>query len=293
MRVENEISISPVTKGADGHCGHFIQIASSLFTKVAYVETMSERPSSRHPFIDRSLGATSQQGAGGAILNLPPLIVWLLGLMVLVFVVQGILPQRPTAIIDGLLGFRPVRFHAGLFSDLPLGQTLFPLMGHVFVHANIPHLAFNSLWLAIFGAGVARRMALDSGKHGYWNSFLFMTFFFLSGAAGAILFYVGQPLSPSLLVGASGAISGLMGAAMRFVLRPITPMGSMAEHRALAPLGSAPVLGVSAVYIGINLMTALGLDGAAGMNVAWEAHIGGYVFGLLAFPFFDSVARPG
>jgi membrane associated rhomboid family serine protease len=81
--------------------------------------------------------------------------------------------------------------------------------------------------------------------------------------------------SPDLLVGASGAISGLMGAASRLV----------AGHGRLGPILSAPVLGMGASWVIVNVLIALlgsgFMPGSGGAQVAWQAHLIGFVAGVL------------
>ena len=253
---------------------------------------MEQRPSRTREFVNRRLGlAPADNPSSSSAINLPSIVVWLLGLMIVVFLIQLVLPAVPQNQLDRALGFVPDRFTEGLSQGQPIIPLLFPLVSHAFVHGGPAHLIFNGLWMMIFGAGVARRMATDSPQTSdrLWNTLWFVVFFCLCGVAGALVFYVMNPSLPFPLVGASGAISGLMGGAMRFVMRRLAPWGVV--HGGLAPITSRPVAVVTALYIGTNLMTALGLDGSAGMNIAWEAHIGGYLCGLLTYPVFDRLVR--
>jgi membrane associated rhomboid family serine protease len=89
------------------------------------------------------------------------------------------------------------------------------------------------------------------------------------------------------VVGASGAVSGLMGAAFRFIF--IDPRTTPVWPPARLSLTSRPVLLASAVWIVLNIV--LGVTGFTpdgfGRAIAWEAHIGGFLTGLLLFPLFD------
>lgn len=199
--------------------------------------------------------------------------------------------------IDYALGFIPARFAAGLVGQATLGQTVVPLFGHVFVHGSLGHLLLNTLWMAVFGTGVARRMVIEQARGEEdragqtRNTVLFLAFFLACGVAGALFYGVLNAGSMALLIGASGAISGLMAAAMRFALRPFAPYGP--AYGPLASAHSRPVLAATGVYVGFNLLTAIGLGGVfgSGLDIAWEAHIGGYLFGLYAFPPFDQTVR--
>lgn len=257
---------------------------------------MDVRPSARRRAVDARLGLTRPGDPVGAapIITLPGVVGWPIAVMALVFAAGIVLPDRPQLRLEYAIGFVPVRLTAALAGvrGADLGQGLSTLVSHAFVHGNLPHIALNGLWMAVFGTGVARRLSAEGrGAGAVWNKAVFLAFFAASAAAGGLAFLAVNPNSPQLLVGASGAISGLMAAAMRFALRPFAPYGP--AHGPLAGLGARPVAAVTVVYIGFNLATALGLGGVfgGGLDIAWEAHIGGYVFGLLAFPLFDGLAR--
>ena len=85
----------------------------------------------------------------------------------------------------------------------------------------------------------------------------------------------------TLMIGASGAVAGLVGAAARLIGRP-TP----------GPFLSSPVISMTLGWIAVNLMLALVgfAPGLGGAGVAWEAHIFGYIAGLLMVGAFGRVA---
>jgi len=114
-----------------------------------------------------------------------------------------------------------------------------------------------------------------------------MGLFLVGGAAGAGLHVALYPDSPTPLVGASGGVSALMGAAIRFALRRPSPFDP--EHPPLAPLTDRTVMLFSGVWIVLNLVFGLVplTPMAEGASIAWEAHLGGYLFGLLTYPLFD------
>ena len=224
------------------------------------------------------------------ILSTPGVVTWLVLSIGDVFLAQVILPGPLGQRLEGVLAFQPQRFTEGMSSGVNPFELAVPLIGHIFLHGGIAHILFNLVWLLVFGTGVARRMGVDWGSPGEraFRSSLFLTFFLLCGIAGVMTYYVLQPDSPVYLVGASGAISGLMGGAMRFV---VPSADRQRDPTALARLTSAPVMAVSAMFIVINLFTALGGGAPGGANIAWEAHIGGYVAGLILFPAFDVAMR--
>jgi membrane associated rhomboid family serine protease len=160
------------------------------------------------------------------------------------------------------------------------GQTLHlgaQLVTYAFLHGDFTHLIFNSVWFLIFATAVARRIGTAR--------FLVLTLLTTLGAAFTHLaFHWGEPQA---VVGASGAVSGLMGAAFRFIF--VNPHAQSTWPPALLPLFSRPVLVTSAVWVALNV--GLGITGYTpdgfGAAIAWEAHLGGFFTGLLIFPLFD------
>lgn len=155
---------------------------------------------------------------------------------------------------------------------------------HVFVHGGLAHLIINSAWFLAFATPVARRVGLVR----------FVAFFLLCGIGGALLFL---PFNSASMVGASGAISGLMGAALRFLFVPLMAgdAEALAGDSQRAPLLSLPVtLGDRRILAAIAFWTLLNFLAAWAapallqtQNIAWEAHLGGFFTGLLTFGLFD------
>jgi membrane associated rhomboid family serine protease len=156
-------------------------------------------------------------------------------------------------------------------------MAILPLVSYAFLHGDFVHLIFNSLWFLVFATAVARRVG--TGR------FLVLSLITTLGAAFVhLIFHWGSPVP---VVGASGAVSGLMGAAFRFIF--IDPRTTPVWPPARLRLTSRPVLLASAVWIVLNIV--LGVTGFTpegfGRAIAWEAHIGGFLTGLLLFPLFD------
>ena len=155
------------------------------------------------------------------------------------------------------------------------------------------HIATQVDNLLAFGAPVARRMGAEYALQSFaalCAAGVFLTFYLLSGAVGALTFTLFHMNETTLLVGASGGVSGLLGAVVRFAFNRTSLFGPEASR--VSPLNSPSVLAWSAFVIVTNI--AIGIYGAAltgGASIAWEAHIGGYLFGLLAYPVFERLAR--
>lgn len=157
-------------------------------------------------------------------------------------------------------GFVPADLDDGRFSTLATYQ---------FLHGGWPHVAVNGVMALAFGPPVSRLVGW-----GVIGAALFFLFYLVCGAFAGLA-YAAFHLHDAnhQLIGASGAVAGLMGAAARLLY----------GRGGIAPLTDRRVLGFAAVWVGLNI--ALGLIGFApgmeGASVAWEAHLGGFAAGIL------------
>ncbi|MEM8786440.1 MAG: rhomboid family intramembrane serine protease, partial [Pseudomonadota bacterium] len=162
-------------------------------------------------------------------------------------------------------------------------QGWLPFVTHTLLHADFMHVGFNCIWLLAFGTPVAKRIGAAR----------FLALAVVAAAAGAGLHLAFRWGSEIPMVGASGAVSGLFGAAVRFILA--VPIGQYAMgsriHLPRLPLFDRRVVVVTAVYLVINYALAVfmgtGGIGPESAGVAWDAHMGGYLAGLMLFPLFD------
>ncbi|MGA3303636.1 MAG: rhomboid family intramembrane serine protease [Methylovirgula sp.] len=168
---------------------------------------------------------------------------------------------------------------------------------YAFLHASWLHVGFNCLWLLAFGAPVARR----------FGTARFLVFCLVTAIAGALAHYLTHIDDLQPVVGASAVVSGTMAAATRFVFQPGAPLGdrtrdagregeSAAFHQPALPLlrifADRRAMTFLAAWFFANLLFGLApqLSGMEGVTIAWQAHIGGFLVGLLAFPLFDPPA---
>ena len=219
-------------------------------------------------------------------LNAPATIFWLIGALVAAHVARVLAPPPWPDYLLFEFAFIPARYSeaalAASGSPAPglVGQVV-PFVSYMFLHGDYTHLGINCLWLLAFGPIVAKR--LKTGK--------FLLFFVLSGVVSAVAHLVVYFGAVEQVVGASGAVSGLMGAAIRIFYGRLyfgrdTPPG---QTPPLAPLFSRPILGFTAVWLVANFLagiTGLGLTDAT-TSVAWVAHLGGFFAGLLGITVFD------
>jgi membrane associated rhomboid family serine protease len=191
-----------------------------------------------------------------------PAVLWLIAINVAVFFVQLTLQQD----LPQTLGFRADEFDAG---------RLWTVGTYMFVHAGFWHLAFNMYSLWLFGPRLERA----------WSS-ASLTRFYLWCGLGAVAAYA-LLFGGALLVGASGAVFGLMYAYARrwpddeVLFFGVVPM--KVKHM---------VWGLILVNVVLGMLSVAG-GGGGGDRVAYVAHLGGVAFGMLWFlrPTGPSVER--
>jgi membrane associated rhomboid family serine protease len=226
------------------------------------------------------------------IFNVPRPVLVVLAILVLVHVVRALLPSEDDFWLVLAGAFIPGRY-GPMGWDLPGGEpALFTSpFTHMLLHGDWVHLALNSAWLLAFGGAIAERT----------GALRFYLFFIMCGLGGAGTFYLFNSDLLQPMIGASGAISGLMGGVLR-VLFPALDSGGFRRLREaprsvrLMSLGEAltdrRILVTSAILVVINLLTIVGFGGAQiGTGIAWEAHLGGYLLGLFTYGLFDNVSR--
>ncbi|THV13540.1 rhomboid family intramembrane serine protease [Rhizobium rhizophilum] len=222
------------------------------------------------------------------IFNLPTGILAALGIVIGIYVLQDfVFSERTNQWVAVEFGFSPIRY---LY---PLGEQslawLWTPVSYSLLHGSFEHLAFNSLWLAAFGTPVCRRI----------GEVRFLLFWIVSSIAAAALHAVVNWGEPSLMVGASGVISALMGAACRFAFGDrqrvharladreprLLSIGQALSDRTVRVFVIVWFLGNVAIAFGLPMM---GADSAA---IAWDAHIGGFLLGFFCFALFDPHSR--
>lgn len=212
-----------------------------------------------------------QSGERQPFLRAPVSVLLLIALLFAIEAAHQFLFRQATPEVFIQWGFVPARYSPGFWLGGNLFERVAPFITYMFLHADWTHVLVNSIWLLPFGSLVARR----------YGAPLFLLFFLICGIIGAGVHLALNWGSTSPVIGASAAVSGLMGAAFRMM-----PHG---PHAPLQPLFSRPVLLWSAIWIALNVFAGLtGFGAGAGVHlVAWQAHIGGYFAGLLLAGPFD------
>ena len=165
------------------------------------------------------------------------------------------------------------------------------LLTYAFLHASWAHVGFNCIWLVAFGSAVARR----------FTTLGFILLLIAGALAGALLQYAVDFTSFQMIIGASAAVSAAMGAAVRFVFRPTEESRRVFDRALLNEPFQQPALSLRQVFttkaalvftvfwFASDLLFGIfpGLSGVSDAPVAWQAHIGGFLAGLLLFPLLD------
>ncbi len=158
------------------------------------------------------------------------------------------------------LAFRP--------SSLWDGQWWPGILTSMFLHGGWGHMAMNAVGTLAFGPPVARLMGGAKGVVG------FLLFYILCGLVATGGYGLIHPASYDSLVGASGAVFGLMGGALRLLGRPDHSLRSLRDRRFLTTAAVIMAVNAAAGLVGFTP----GMDGA---RIAWEAHAFGFVCGAL------------
>ena len=229
------------------------------------------------------------------IFNAPGVVVGLLAALVAVHVARQLLSEETGLWWTLALAVIPARY-TGAFADIPGGAVagVTSLLTHAALHGDGFHLAINGAWLLAFGSPVARRLHAPR----------FLVLFAASAIAGALAFLAVNLRSEALgvMVGASGGISGLFGAAFRFLFRAMDvrdPEGlggaaTWVPRMSLADMArDRRARSAIASWVVVNFVFAATgpLFGWAGA-IAWEAHLGGFLLGLLSFSVIDRIKPP-
>jgi len=234
------------------------------------------------------------------IFNVPAVLVSLIALLVLVHVGRYFLlsPEDDLEFLTWF-AFIPARFDGALLQSLVpgdliptgTGPRIWTFLTYAFLHADFTHLFVNSIWLLPFGTAVARR----------FGAFRFTLLFVATSVTGAFAHLLTHSGEIVFMIGASGAVSGLMAATIRFAFQSGGPIESWrraddASYMIPAePLSTAlrnpRVFIFVAVWFALNILFGVGVSVIpdTAQEVAWQTHIGGFLAGLVLFPLFDPV----
>ena len=196
-----------------------------------------------------------------------PYVSWvLIALCICVYLFQAGLSPRDGYLFVLHYGVIPAR----LFAQFDI-ESIFTSL---FLHGGFMHLASNMLYLWIFGDNVEDAM-------GRWR---FAVFYLICGAVAALTQALIDPASPIPLIGASGSIAGLLGAYI--MLYPRATIKVFMWIIIFVRLVNIPAWVVLGIWIGGQFIAVPEALATQGGGVAYFAHIGGFIAGMVFVPLF-------
>jgi len=209
--------------------------------------------------------------------RLTPINVALIAANLAVFVYELSLGPRVAAFVERF-ALVPAAVTRALSSNAYRDAgALAPLMTTVtsmFIHGGLWHVAGNMLYLFIFGAAVEYRM----------GALRYLSFYFAAGIAAALATVWIAPESSVPVIGASGAIAGVLGA--YFILYPRGRILTILPIFIFIQFIEIPAVIYLFVWFAVQLYAGLQQSGRAAVmgGVAWWAHVGGFMFGVAMGP---------
>ncbi|SHK29362.1 Membrane associated serine protease, rhomboid family [Anaerobranca californiensis DSM 14826] len=202
----------------------------------------------------------------------PYLTIFLIAVNTAIFIYQMGLPQDMTINFIETYGFIPGELTKAIIqgSFSQIWENIKTIISSMFLHGSFMHLISNMWALWLFGDNVEDRL----------GHFKFLFFYILSGVLAALVHYFFYLNSPIVTIGASGAISGIMG--IYFILFPYAKIKTLFLVLWLPFFIYIPAF----LYIGLWFISQisngiLSLFGPVyGFGIAWWAHIGGFVYGV-------------
>jgi membrane associated rhomboid family serine protease len=219
------------------------------------------------------------------VFNLPGVVLFLIGICTAVqlFRLYVLDPSQDMAFMLDC-AFIPIRYTGPYALDF---YAFISPVTYAFLHGGWTHLLVNMIWLAAFGSPLANRMGTSR----------FLVFWIFTALVAALFHFLAHMNGNVPVVGASGAISGMMGAASRFGFRIGRLDGRPAFAGPMLSIGQAflsrAVVTFLAAWFIINLVAGMGwispgIDGP----IAWQAHIGGFLAGFFCTAFFVPPTYP-
>jgi membrane associated rhomboid family serine protease len=190
-----------------------------------------------------------------------------------VFLHQLSLGSRNAAFVAAF-GAVPAWFTGAAAAAAPALPPAATILTSMFIHGGLLHLLGNMVFLWIFGNNVE-----DATGH-----LRFLAFYLLCGVAAAAAHILASPRSTLPMVGASGAISGVLGA--YFLLYPYARIVTLVFLGFFAQTVAIPAFFFLGFWFVMQFLAGAASVGAPGGGVAWFAHVGGFVAGLVLLLFF-------
>ena len=213
--------------------------------------------------------------------NYPVVNTTLIGINASVYLVQALQGADLDRFIY-LYGLVPARYSiphiAGYFSP---AQQVLALVSFMFLHGGFFHLAGNMWSLYIFGDNVEDRL----------GHIRYLVFYLLCGLLSGLSHLMFNLHSNVPTIGASGAIAGVMGA--YFILHPNAKILTLIPIIFIPWFIEVPAFIFLGLWFVLQFINAAGSHGSMGGGIAWWAHIGGFIFGIVCLKLFTKLPRTG
>jgi membrane associated rhomboid family serine protease len=184
----------------------------------------------------------------------------------------AMIPAHVTAALEGGRALAQLPYQPGA------PPALATIVTSMFLHGGLMHIAGNMLYLFIFGAAVEEAM----------GHVRFLLFYMLSGIAAALAMAAFMPHSTVPVIGASGAIAGVLGA--YFVLYPRAKITTILPIFVLIYFVEIPAIVYLLVWFVAQLYAGLSENPEVAGGVAWWAHVGGFLVGMVVGPMLSKAA---
>jgi membrane associated rhomboid family serine protease len=212
--------------------------------------------------------------------NYPIVNTTIIGINAVVFFIQMFQGPEINRFIY-IYGLVPARYSLPQIAEyFTIGQQAFSLISFMFLHGGFWHILGNMWSLYIFGDTVEDR--LGPLRYGL--------FYLLSGMASGLTHMVLNLHSNIPTIGASGAIAGVMGA--YFILHPLSKILTLIPIFFIPYFLEIPAFVFLGLWFILQFISAAGSQGAVS-GIAWWAHIGGFVFGMLFLKLFSTLPDKG
>ncbi|WP_394754755.1 rhomboid family intramembrane serine protease [Crenothrix sp.] len=204
-----------------------------------------------------------------------PYVTW--GLMIIwivIFVSMKLMPDEMSVRLLNIYGMVPIRYSStrwAAVANIPF-DYYFSFISNLFLHGNWMHLVANLLFMWIFGDNVEDRM----------GRLPFLVFYLICGFFASILQWYFDPMLAIPVVGASGAIAGVLAA--YFFLYPLERV-ILFLFPILVPVPAIAFLGIWVMIQLHDATTSVLFEGGT-IDVAWWAHIGGFITGCILYRLF-------
>ncbi len=205
--------------------------------------------------------------------------VALIALNILVFFKEITLAEPELNRFFYAYGVIPAKVEALLSAGAPLLPLVLPFITAMFLHGNWLHIIGNMLYLWVFGDNIEDRL----------GHLPYLVFYLLVGMLGSIAHIIANPGSQVPIIGASGAIAGVLGA--YFLTFPHARILTLVPLFFFITIIEVPALFFLLFWFIIQLLNGFSAAGLNANPVAWWAHVGGFLAGAALIKFFPDTRR--